>query len=246
MDLLLLSVGDQGSTEPRRSAAPRLRRRVDGVIAIALPPSDHQLHEVLALGMPTSLIGLKVEGTPSVTIDDVGAARTATRHLINLGHTRIGIIGGEPTGPLFTAPHDRHLGYTEAMHEAELAIEPSLEEFGYFTMAGGERAMTSLLTQKVRPTAVFAMSDEMAFGALRSLRSHGLQPGRDISIIGVDGHEMSELVDLTTVAQPVQELGRIAAVTLLTQIEHQQAGALASLILPTHLIVRNSTAAIGA
>ena len=65
----------------------------------------------------------------------------------------------------------------------------------------------ALLTQKNPPTAVFAMSDEMAFGAMKAMRSHGLQPGKDISLVGVDGHDMSEFLDLTTVVQPVQDLG---------------------------------------
>ncbi len=104
------------------------------------------------------------------------------------------------------------------MKGAGLTIDPMMEAYGYFTIAGGEQAMTALLTLKDPPSAVFAMSDEMAFGAMKALRSHGLQPGRDISLIGVDGHDMSELLDLTTVVQPVQDLGRIAAEALLLQL----------------------------
>ena len=103
--------------------------------------------------------------------------------------------------------------------------------------------MTALLTQKNPPTAVFAMSDEMAFGAMKAMRSHGLQPGKDISLVGIDGHDMSEFLDLTTVVQPVQDLGRIAAEALVLQLRSSDPDAIPEPIrLPTQLIVRGSTA----
>lgn len=241
MDLLLMSVSTPEGHH-RMPPAPRLRRRVDGVIVIALSPEDPQLKEVLDLGLPTSLIGLTHEGTPSVTIDDVDAGQIATQHLINLGHERIGVITGAPVGSPFTAENDRYTGFQAAMEHAGLDIDPMLESYGYFTISGGEQAMTALLTQRKPPTAVFAMSDEMAFGAMRAMRSHGLTPGTDISIIGVDGHDMSELLDLTTVAQPVADLGRIAAEALLLELRSPNSDAHPEDIhLPTRLIVRGTT-----
>lgn len=240
MDLLLMSVSTPEG-QHRLPPAPRLRRRVDGVLVIALPPQDPQLHEVLALGMPTSLIGVAVPEVPSVTIDDVHAGRIATQHLINLGHERIGVISGAPIDARYTAEHDRYRGFEEAMGGAGLAIDPMLEAYGYFTIAGGEQAMTALLTQQSPPTAVFAMSDEMAFGAMKAMRSHGLRPGVDISLVGIDGHDMSELLDLSTVVQPVQDLGRIAAEALVLQLRSNADVAAEAIRLPTQLIVRGST-----
>jgi DNA-binding LacI/PurR family transcriptional regulator len=127
------------------------------------------------------------------------------------------------------------------MKGASVPIDPMLEAYGYFTIAGGEQAMTALLTQKDPPSAVFAMSDEMAFGAMKAMRSHGLQPGLDISLVGIDGHDMSEFLDLTTVVQPVQELGRIAAEALVLQLRSGGPEAADSIRLPTQLIVRGST-----
>ena len=102
--------------------------------------------------------------------------------------------------------------------------------------------MNALLTQRNLPTAVFAMSDEMAFGAMRAMRNHGLRPGEDISIIGIDGHDMSEVLDLSTVAQPVHDLGRIAAEALLIQMRNPGDEKVTEEIhLPTHLMVRGST-----
>ncbi len=244
MDLLLMSVSAPDA-QHRLPPAPRLRRRVDGVLAIALPPDDRQLDEVIELGMPTSLIGTAKEGVAGVTIDDVQAARTATQHLLNLGHKRIAIISGNLIDAPFTAEHDRFRGYRETMEEAGLEIDPLMEAFGYFTVAGGEQAMTALLTHRERPTAVFAMSDEMAFGAMRAMRAHGLIPGKDISIIGIDNHDLSELLDLTTVAQPVFDLGRVAAEALLVQIRSDGSSARPdSFVLPTQLIVRGSTSPV--
>jgi DNA-binding LacI/PurR family transcriptional regulator len=240
MDLLLMSVSTPDG-QHRLPPAPRLRRRVDGVLVIALPPQDPQLADILALGMPTSLIGLTMPSVPSVAIDDVLAGTIATQHLINLGHTRIGVINGAPIVSPYTAENDRYRGYEQAMVGAGLPIDPMLESYGYFTIAGGEQAMTALLTQKDPPSAVFAMSDEMAFGAMKALRAHGLTPGRDVSLVGVDGHDMAEFLDLTTVVQPVQDLGRIAAEALVLQLRSTSTPS-DSIRLPTQLIVRGSTA----
>ena len=244
VDVLLISV-DTSEGAPRNLVAPKLRRRVDGVLVLVLPPDDEDLKAILELGMPTSLIGVNQPSVTSVTIDDVLTARIATQHLINLGHRRIGIIGGQPIRGPFTAEHDRTSGFLAALAEAGISFDPMLEAYGYFTIPGGEQAMTALLTLPHRPTAVLCMSDEMAYGAMRALRNHGLQPGRDMSLVGIDGHDMSEFLDLTTVVQPVADLGRIAAESLLQQIElGATAGAARDIRLPTQLVVRGSTAPI--
>jgi DNA-binding LacI/PurR family transcriptional regulator len=242
MDVLLMTV-DSPYVQPRRPVGTRLRRRVDGALVLVRPPDDDQLHEVLDLNIPTSLIGVSIPGVPSVTIDDVLAARIATRHLLGLGHRRIAMIGGEPIRGSFTAEHDRSQGFLASLTEAGIVFDPLLEVFGYFTVHGGEQAMNALLTLGDRPTAVLAFSDEMAFGAMRSLRSHGLTPGVDVSLIGIDGHEMSEYLDLTTVAQPVTELGRLGAESLLAQMNAGMRPSDAEAIrVPTQLMPRGSSA----
>lgn len=242
MDLLLLCIDDGAHSLDLPSAAQRLRRRVDGALIIAMPPTDSQVREVLELDMPTSLVGVTTEGVPGVAIDDAYAARQATQHLINLGHERIGLIGGSTVEAHFTAETDRERGYRQVLASNDIPVDHSLITHGYFTIAGGERAMTNLLTLPQPPTAVFAMSDEMAFGALRSLSLHGLVAGRDVSIIGIDGHDVSEHLDLTTVAQPVRELGRMAAESLLAQIQAGAEEPLPGIVhVPTQLHVRGST-----
>lgn len=243
MDLLLLSVDDHIPGHFRSTPASRLRRRVDGVLVIAMPPESDQLREVIELAMPTTLIGVKVGDTPSIMINDFEAAQQANQHLLNLGHTRVGLIAGAAQVASFTAESDREAGFMAVLADNGVEFDPLLRAPGYFTIAGGEQAMTALLTQRVPPTAVFCMSDEMAFGALRSLARHGLKPGLDVSVIGIDGHDMSEHLDLTTVEQPVHDLGRIAAESLLSQMTrvHDAEPLPTTIKVPTRLVVRGST-----
>jgi hypothetical protein len=237
VDLLVYEVGDP-ATSPGLPAERRLRGRVDGVIVVTLPTDAPRIADMLEIGLPTSFIGVRWPGVPSVCIDDGAAGRMATQHLINLGHERIGIISGRPQAS--TSQASRALGYATAMKGADLTPESSLEAHGYFTVAGGEAAMTSLLSQPNPPTAVFAMSDDMAFGAIRALQRHGIRPGSDIAIASIDGHELSELLDLTTVGQPVEQMGRIAAEALLARMLGQDDSA-DEITVPTTLVVRGST-----
>ncbi len=218
-------------------AGRRLRHRVDGVLVIGLQASSPDVSSLMAQGFEMTLIGNVAEGASSVLIDDYGGALTATRHLVNLGHRSIAIIGGSD-GP-FLVERNRLAAYRAALDEAGIERHPGLEVTGGFTVDGGEAAMSVLLARAERPTAVFAISDEMAFGALRALRRHGLVAGRDISVIGFDGHEMSDFLDLSTIAQPVKELGLQGARALLTQIA--QPDRLETKVLPTVLTVRAST-----
>jgi DNA-binding LacI/PurR family transcriptional regulator len=183
-----------------------------------------------------------------VRIDDVETALTAVRHLIGLGHTRIAHLHGVPdpehAGLDFSAPGDRLVGYRMAMEEAGLPIEPGWEVTGDFTAHGGLTACRQLLTARTRPTAIFAGSDEMAIGASRAIREAGLSVPDDISVIGVDNHELSEYFDLTTMAQPAPALGRLGARMLLDALHADTRPPPVETIVPTQLIVRGTTARV--
>ena len=240
LDLLLSSIGDPSETH-RVPPHRKLRRRVDGFLVISLPHQTEGVSEIFETDLPVALIDTEREGCWSVGIDDVEGARMAVQHLINLGHERIGLISGRPLPTPFRPEENRWIGYRDALRDAGLAIESDLEACGHFTIEGGERAMTTMLARPHPPTAVFAMSDEMAFGALRSLRAHGLQPGRDVSVVGFDGHEMSEHLDLTTIVQPVEEIGARAAQALLEALDHPTHDP-QQITLPLSMVVRGSTA----
>ena len=161
---LLYSTGDP-SEEHRVPPHRRLRRRVDGVLVIGLPADSPDLQELFELDMPVTLIGAHSVGVSSVSIDDVEGGRMATQHLINLGHERIGLISG-PAAADAVLSRERPAGRAtwQALEASGSSVEPSLQVPGYFTIEGGEHAMTAQLAQRTPPTAVFAMSDEMAFG----------------------------------------------------------------------------------
>jgi DNA-binding LacI/PurR family transcriptional regulator len=242
-DLLLYTIGGEGHRYRFFDQLP-LRRRVDAVLVLTLPMEGDEVEAVRSLGMPVSIVGARVEGFSSVRIDDVAGAELGVRHLVALGHRRIGLIsGGRTESNRFTAPTDRSAGYRRVLVEAGLSVDPALDVDGEFTVAGGERAMAELLGRPEPPTAVFAQSDEMAFGALRAVRRAGLSCPGDVSLCGFDDHEMADLFDLTTVAQPVQEQGVLAARQVLAALsggEYPQAS-----VLPTSLVVRGTTAPPG-
>lgn len=239
MDLLLYNLGHVEGRE-RYFSGEALRQRADAVLVLCLPLSDAELDALGGARMPVALVGADIEGRPSVRIDDAAGARTAVQHLVNLGHERIALISGTPGDSMgFTAQLDRRRGYRQTLQSAGLEADPSLDVPGDFTVEGGEMAMARLLSHPRPPTAVFAESDEMAFGALRTLQRAGLSAPRDISLIGFDDHQLADLMNLTTIAQPVREQGAKAAEMLLDVLdghssEHQ-------VTLPTRLIVRGTT-----
>lgn len=241
-DLLLYNLGGDPSARHRVFETSLLTKRVDAVLVLSLKPSHDELHRLSQLGRPVILVGADVPGWATVRIDDHVAAATATRHLVDLGHERIGYLGGATEGVLdFTAPTARLAGYRETLEQAGLPICPEHEVDGHFTIDGGLHAAHTLLRRADRPTAIFAASDEMAMGALRAARDLGLRVPEDLSIIGIDDHELAEYFDLTTVAQPVQEQGRVAATQVLAALGGEEWRP-EQVILPTELVVRRTTA----
>ena len=141
-------------------------------------------------------------------------------------------------------PRARVRGYRDTLRDAGIDPDPDLELEGGFTLEGGTSAGDRLLALSPRPTAVFCASDEMAFGVLRAARRKGLRVPEDLSVVGVDDHEMAALFDLTTVRQPVLEQGRLAARHVLRLMAPQESDEVVSdhVELGTELVVRGTTA----
>ncbi len=223
-----------------------LRQRVDAVAVLTVPLTGSELDALRRLRMPVVFVGGSVSGLMSVRIDDLAVGRLATEHLISLGHSSIAHIGGDPDEPHnFSAPVDRRAGWASALRAAGLVPDPALDVAGFFSVEGGQAAMEKLLTLADPPTAVFAGSDEMAFGALAALRQAGLEVPDDVSVIGVDDHELAGLMDLTTIRQPVTEQGRTAGGLVLAALgPSSPTGHRAEhVLLPVELVRRGSTAA---
>ncbi|MGW4467544.1 LacI family DNA-binding transcriptional regulator [Micromonospora sp. NPDC004704] len=244
-DLLLYNLGDREQNRRRLFQTTKLQKRVDALMLVATPLGAADLAVIAQLRMPgvTVSSGAAVPGWPSVRIDDVSAARTATAHLVSLGHRRIAHLAGDASAELsFTTHLDRRRGYHEALHAAGLVPDPRLDVEDEFTVDGGSRATTELLNRGETPTAIFAACDEMAMGAMSTLRSAGLRVPQDVSVIGLDDHDLAAVVGLTTVAQPAATHGRLAAGLLLAPLEGRpRPTETASVILPTALVVREST-----
>lgn len=241
MDMLLYHV--EGAAD-RASFFEHLpaRRKVDAIILIALPVTPNEAARLELMGVTVVMAGGTLGAHPSVGIDDVEAARTAVDHLIGLGHTAIAMIRTEdPEGAVWAADLARTEGYEQALRRAGLPVREEWRVTVPWGIDGGAVAMDQLLSLDEPPTAVFAYSDEVGVGALRSLRRAGIKVPQQMSVIGVDDHPMAELTDLTTVNQSVEEQGAIAGRLVLA---HQDvAGPPARhVIVPTRLVVRGSTA----
>ncbi|WP_199424516.1 LacI family DNA-binding transcriptional regulator [Actinotalea solisilvae] len=209
----------------RRDGRPRLdagvlRRRVDGVLVVGLPLGEDEIGGLLALGHPLVCIGWGGYGQVTVRLDDRATARAATQHLVSLGHRRIAHITGAPDDDAPSSPPvERAAGWRQALADAGIVADPALEAYGHFDVEGGRESMRDLLARVPDVTAVFASSDEMAMGAILALREAGRRVPDDVSVIGVDGHDLGELVGLTTMAQPAAMQGAMAARLVLDMID---------------------------
>ena len=219
-----------------------LRQRVDGLIAVSLELRDSEVERLTGIGKPVVGIGGPLPGATTLSLDDKAIARLATDHLISLGHRRIAHLGGDPTLDLdFHLSRNRRDGYLASLTQAGIAPNPLLERVGEFTIESGYRATKQLLGDpRVSPTAIFAASDEMAIGATLAARDLGRRIPDDLSIVGIDGHELGEVFGLTTVDQFPETQGRLAAESLLRELE-EPGSEHPNVPLPFELVVRRST-----
>jgi LacI family repressor for deo operon, udp, cdd, tsx, nupC, and nupG len=194
-----------------------LRQRVDAVLTVAVHPNEEELEQLNKMKKPIIAIGGQVHGARSLAMNDHDAGKLATEHLISLGHTRIANISGpEGSDREFNQANKRHAGYLDAMHEAGLEIRKIwIGETDYTSPGAYKVAKQMLGDPKNAPTAIFCNSDEMGFGAIMAARDLGLRVPQDVSVIGIDNHDMSDFFGLTTLDQRVREQGTFATKILL-------------------------------
>jgi DNA-binding LacI/PurR family transcriptional regulator len=219
--------------------------RADGVLIISLPPRDEDVSLLTRSQIPIVLIDAN---HPSLTllnrviVDDVTGGRTATQHLIELGHRRIGYISDPLESPFkFTASYDRYQGYRQALAAAGLPFNGDYHGAGEHGRADARALATQMLSLPERPTAIFAASDTQAMGVLEAARNLGLRVPEDLSVVGYDDIEVAEYLRLTTIRQLLFESGRLGVELLLQVLESPPAEPICQ-VLPTELVVRGTTA----
>ena len=243
IDLLLYNFS-QVEARQRIFQHKQLRGKVDALIVISMPPTDEEFTSLLSLGIPITTLGFIHEGCTSVTIDDVNGGYVATKHLTDLGHRKIAVLSGQrETAYNFDVSDNRTKGYIQALNEVGVDWDPNLEIRGDFNIYTAEIAMAAFLGRKSLPSAIFCHSDEMAFGAMKAIRSKGLRVPEDISVIGFDDHQVAQYVGLTTVSQPPQFEGQVAAAAAISEVANP-AIERRNILVPLSLVVRDTTASL--
>lgn len=236
---LMLSMAASAAEE--RSACMRMlrQRRVDGVILSSARMHDELIDDLLREEFPFVLIGRVQDHRPVTWVnnDNVAVGEMAVEHLISRGHQRIGLIGGAAD---LTVTSDRNQGYLTALSRAGLPAPAEYQVEGGFTKEGGYRAMFRMLALPVPPTAVFVADDAMAVGALTALKEAGKV--RQVALVGVNDDPLTALIDppLSTIRIPVFDLGATAT-RMLTDILSRRVVGTRQVILPSQLVVREST-----
>ncbi len=225
------------------------RKRVDAFIAVAVKPTEDELKQLAIAGIPILGLGGPIPGARTVAVDETNAGKVATQHLIDLGHTRIAIISGTIGQEMeFHQPNLRRQGYLEALKAADLSVKATWLAEADFTMAGAYIEGKKLLQDRgSAPTAIFAASDEMAIGVIMAARDLGLSVPKDVSIIGMDNHDLADFFGVTTISQSARAQGTNAAkhvIELLDRLDpNQPVNIEENEEWPIELVVRTSTAA---
>lgn len=243
-DLTLYNIGENPAHRQSVFNDFLLRKRVDAVIAVSLELSEDEIQQLHAVHRPIVGIGGPLPGASTIRIDDSGLALKATNHLLGLGHTKIAhITGHEAYDQDFHLPGTRRSGFEKAMNDAGCPVRPEWIVSADFTIEGAYSAARQLLASAPeRPTAVFAASDEMAIGTILAARDFGLRIPDDLSVMGIDGHDLGNVLGLTTIDQDAKGQGALAVRTLLGAINNGLVLEPADTEHPTNLVVRTSTA----
>ena len=219
------------------------RQKLFGVV---LPPSISEDEQLARLLEQLKCAYVRIASVPldrperMIVSHDRRGGEQAARHLIELGHRRIGFISGPPT---FRSSHERRAGLEDGLAEAGLTLKPEFVAEGAYTFESGVAAGTALLSRSERPTAVFCANDEMAAGLLQAARRAEINVPQDLSVIGFDDFQVAQQVwpTLTTLRTPTRDIGRLAALKLFALADIGDAPEIDEESLVMRLIVRDST-----
>lgn len=238
--VILANTDDEPARE-QRSLLMLRERQVDGLILATARRDDPAIARLAAIDYPFVLVNRHTDPLEAnaVVPDDYDGAVRAVEHLIALGHRRIAHIAGSDA---ISTGHKRRRGYRDTLERHGLPVDPALVVTGGYREAGGYDAMRVLLAFPQPPTAVFAVNDLAAMGALRALREAGLQVPRDVSIVGFNDLAVAAQATprLTTLHVPPHAMGVAATERLLAMLTGQEV-ATAPAVVPVELVCRDST-----
>lgn len=257
---LILSVqqADDSSRRWRNSLRRSIESRVEGLIIMGSLPDCQVLEKIKVIQIPAMFIDIPCKGSNCIYMssDNVRGARTAVEHLLSLGHEKIAFLGGDFADRLRqrknvdhqlkgSVSQSRFEGYTQALLARGLKVDPSLIGHGEFTQKGAQKAVLKILEEHSDLTAIFAVSDLMAIGAIEAVRSVGKEIPEDIAVVGFDDIEAASFVRplLTTIRQDGSLMGRRAVQEILRLINDSE-GAPAKIVFPVELVVRESCGAL--
>lgn len=219
-------------------------KQVDGLLLASSGPPTPHLRRWLRAGLPLVLIDRRLRGVAAdaALVDNRDGARAAVRHLIALGHRRIGIISGPPQ--VFTG-QERLAGYYEALREQGIEPEADLVRVGDFKPHSGHQLAREFVRMPHRPTALFVANNLMTIGALTALKELGVAIPQEMAVVGFDDMEWASILTppLTAVAQPAYVLGTSAAQLFIQRLEHPHRPP-QEVVLKTRLVVRQSCGAL--
>lgn len=214
------------------------RRNADALIVGSLELTGSQRQRLQDLAIPLVFVNQRHRGSASVAVDDAAGAAAATRHLVNLGHRRIAFVGHAHDPATRPSSARRADGYRSALTAAGV---PSRDQRVILTRRDDDDGGVSrVLSATDPPTALLVESDDLALRVLAGLWRMGLRTPEDLSVVGFDGHAMADTFGLTTVAQPVADLGRQAAALALALVAGETPRQRA-VTLPTRLVLRHTT-----
>jgi LacI family transcriptional regulator len=220
-----------------------MRGTTDGAILMLPEESEDELQTLQRQGYPFVVVDPRErppEGIACVAAMHAAGAKQATEHLLALGHRRIGAIAGSAG---WYATEERLLGFRAALAAAGILLEPELVVYSDWRTPRGTAAADQLLSLRNPPTAIFGFNDNVAIGALHAARERGLRVPEDLSVVGFDDTAQAVIVtpQLTSIRQPLAELGRTGVSLLTRLLDGQRIDAL-RMELSTTLVIRNSTA----
>ncbi|MCR8844482.1 LacI family transcriptional regulator [Paenibacillus sp. SC116] len=215
-------------------------RRVDGLIIVSVELHGAAIESLSSLGIPFILLSTKTdrEDTPYIKVDDYRAAYTAVKYLIDNNHRTIGMAGANPDDPIAGSP--RIHGYTQALLDQGIKVDLNLIKPGGFNFESGKTAMQAFIEDDAAITAVFCASDEVALGIMSACYENEINVPNDISVVGYDNSKVSHMSipPLTTVAQPLYEMGREGCLEVIAAIQNKCK--IESKVIPHELVVRKS------